>query len=67
MLDAEVHGFGILVNVVAPGLFRTAMSEGLTSYRVADDSVYAPAFEALRARTPTGSTQSRGSPISYSH
>jgi NAD(P)-dependent dehydrogenase (short-subunit alcohol dehydrogenase family) len=51
VLDAEVHRFGISVTVVAPGLFRTAMSEKLISYNVAGDSVYAAAFEALREQT----------------
>ncbi len=53
VLDAEVHGFGIFVTVLAPGLFRTAMSESLTSYRVADDSGYAAPFGALRDLTAT--------------
>jgi NAD(P)-dependent dehydrogenase (short-subunit alcohol dehydrogenase family) len=47
VLDAEVHGFGILVTAVAPGLFRTAMAERLSGYGVGDDSVYSPAFRAL--------------------
>jgi|SRR5579875_1564922 len=46
VLDAEVHGFGIFVTVVAPGLFRTAMSGAFGSYTVADDSPYAAAFRA---------------------
>jgi NAD(P)-dependent dehydrogenase (short-subunit alcohol dehydrogenase family) len=50
VLGAELHGTGISVTVVAPGLFRTAMSERLPSVQVADDSVYAKAFERLRGR-----------------
>ena len=46
VLDAEVHGFGIFVTVVAPGLFQTPMSAAFGSGRVADDSPYAAAFAA---------------------
>jgi NAD(P)-dependent dehydrogenase (short-subunit alcohol dehydrogenase family) len=52
VLGAELQGSGIYVTVVAPGLFRTGMSEQLPASRVADDSRYAKAFEKLR----TGST-----------
>jgi NAD(P)-dependent dehydrogenase (short-subunit alcohol dehydrogenase family) len=47
VLDAEVRGFGILVTAVAPGLFRTAMAERLSSYGVGADSPYAAIFRAL--------------------
>jgi NAD(P)-dependent dehydrogenase (short-subunit alcohol dehydrogenase family) len=50
VLDAEVHGFGIFVTVVAPGLFRTEMAESLASYRVAEDSAYRVVFAALTAQ-----------------
>jgi NAD(P)-dependent dehydrogenase (short-subunit alcohol dehydrogenase family) len=53
VLDAETHGFGISVTVVAPGLFRTAMSDKLVSYDIAGDSPYAAAFEGLREQTAT--------------
>jgi NAD(P)-dependent dehydrogenase (short-subunit alcohol dehydrogenase family) len=51
VLAAEAHGFGILVTVIAPGLFRTGMSEGLPSYQISEDSPYAAAFDALRDQT----------------
>ena len=47
VLDAEVHPFGVFVTVVAPGLFRTAMSAGLPHFAVADGSAYAAPFGAL--------------------
>jgi NAD(P)-dependent dehydrogenase (short-subunit alcohol dehydrogenase family) len=50
VLDAEVHGFGISVSVIAPGLFRTEMAESLDSFAVADGSPYRAAFEALTAQ-----------------
>lgn len=49
VLDAEMRPFGITVTVVAPGLFRTAMSDALPNASVADDSPYAPAFARLAA------------------
>ena len=49
VLGAELHGSGIFVTVVAPGLFRTAMSAELPFCRVADGSRYARAFEKLRS------------------
>jgi NAD(P)-dependent dehydrogenase (short-subunit alcohol dehydrogenase family) len=49
VLDAEVHAFGVFVTVVAPGLFRTEMSESLDTYAVAEGSVYEPVFRALMA------------------
>jgi NAD(P)-dependent dehydrogenase (short-subunit alcohol dehydrogenase family) len=48
VLDAEVHGFGIFVTVIAPGLFRTPMSDQLPSFHVAADSRYAAMLEGLR-------------------
>jgi NAD(P)-dependent dehydrogenase (short-subunit alcohol dehydrogenase family) len=48
-IDAEVHGFGISVCVVAPGFFRTDMAEALASYRVAADSPYRAASDAMQA------------------
>ncbi len=48
VLGAELHGSGIFVTVIAPGLFVTGMSEQLPFVRVADDSRYAPAFAKLR-------------------
>jgi len=47
VLDAEVRPFGITATVVAPGLFRTPMSEGLPTITVDDASPWAPAFERL--------------------
>jgi NAD(P)-dependent dehydrogenase (short-subunit alcohol dehydrogenase family) len=49
VLDAEVHGFGIFVTVVAPGLFRTEMVEGLVSFGIAEGSAYRKTLEGLRA------------------
>jgi NAD(P)-dependent dehydrogenase (short-subunit alcohol dehydrogenase family) len=51
VLGAELHGSGIFVTVVAPGLFVTGMSERLPLARVATDSRYAGAFEKLRAES----------------
>jgi NAD(P)-dependent dehydrogenase (short-subunit alcohol dehydrogenase family) len=51
VLGAELHGSGIFVTVVAPGLFVTGMSEQLPFSRVATDSRYAGAFEKLRAES----------------
>jgi NAD(P)-dependent dehydrogenase (short-subunit alcohol dehydrogenase family) len=50
VLGAEVHPFGVWVTVVAPGLFRTAMSARLPDYTVPAGSVYAGPFGALMAR-----------------
>jgi NAD(P)-dependent dehydrogenase (short-subunit alcohol dehydrogenase family) len=47
VLDAEVHGFGVFVTVVAPGLFRSDMSAALGSYRIGERSPYSTAFSAL--------------------
>jgi NAD(P)-dependent dehydrogenase (short-subunit alcohol dehydrogenase family) len=49
-LDAEVHGFGISVTVVAPGLFRTDMAEAMGDYQAEEGSLYHRAFEALTAQ-----------------
>jgi NAD(P)-dependent dehydrogenase (short-subunit alcohol dehydrogenase family) len=51
VLGAELHGSGIFVTVVAPGLFVTGMSEQLPFARVANDSRYAAVFEKLRAES----------------
>jgi NAD(P)-dependent dehydrogenase (short-subunit alcohol dehydrogenase family) len=48
VLDAEVHGFGIFVTVVAPGLFQTPMARQLPSFAVAADSRYAATLDKLR-------------------
>ena len=57
VLDAEVHGFGIFVTVVAPGLFRTEMAAALATYAVDKDSPYRAPFEGAmaqnRQRVPT--------------
>lgn len=47
VLGAELADSGIAVTVVAPGLFRTPMSESLPSQRVSPSSRFAGAFEAL--------------------
>jgi len=51
VLGAELHGSGIFVTVVAPGLFRTGMAEQLPFVRVADDSRYGAVFDKLRAES----------------
>jgi NAD(P)-dependent dehydrogenase (short-subunit alcohol dehydrogenase family) len=57
VLDAEVHRFGIDVSVVAPGLFRSEMSDQLTTMEVPADSIYASTLAAVReqniARIPS--------------
>jgi NAD(P)-dependent dehydrogenase (short-subunit alcohol dehydrogenase family) len=50
VLDAEVHGFGITVTVVAPGLFETEMSAALDTYAVPADSAYREALAGLMAQ-----------------
>ncbi|MBO0821942.1 MAG: SDR family NAD(P)-dependent oxidoreductase [Nocardiopsaceae bacterium] len=49
VLGAELTGTGVTVTVVAPGLFRTPMSESLPSQRAAPGSRFAGAFERLSA------------------
>lgn len=49
VLGAEAAAFGVSVSVVAPGLFRTAMTDALDSYSVGEDSPYRRTFEALMA------------------
>jgi NAD(P)-dependent dehydrogenase (short-subunit alcohol dehydrogenase family) len=61
VLGAELHGTGVFVTVVAPGLFRTAMSEQLPFCQVADGSGYARAFETLRGRN-AAALESAGDP-----
>ncbi len=51
VLDAEVRGAGVMVTVVAPGLYGTAMAQALPSFGVTADSPYAAEFAALRERT----------------
>src|SRR5262249_21153260 len=47
-LDAEVSHFGIRVSVVAPGLFRTEMAEGLKHVEAAPDSPYSAELTGMR-------------------
>jgi NAD(P)-dependent dehydrogenase (short-subunit alcohol dehydrogenase family) len=61
VLGAELADSGIAVTVVAPGLFRTPMSESLPSQRVSPASRFAPAFDAL-ARTSADRLASAGNP-----
>jgi NAD(P)-dependent dehydrogenase (short-subunit alcohol dehydrogenase family) len=61
VLGAELQGSGIFVTVVAPGLFRTAMSEQLPCCQVADGSGYAAAFATLRDRN-AAALESAGDP-----
>ncbi len=61
VLGAELHGTGVFVTVVAPGLFRTAMSEQLPCCQVADGSGYARAFEMLRSHN-AAALESAGNP-----
>ena len=48
VLGAEVHGFGIFVTVIAPGLFKTAMADQLPSFPIAVSSRYATMLAAVR-------------------
>ena len=48
VLDAEVHRFGISVSVVAPGLFRSEMSQALTEGTVPAGSHHTTVLESLR-------------------
>ena len=57
VLGAEVYGFGIFVTVVAPGLFRTAMAQGLESFPIAGDSSYAPMLATVRNQNALGLTE----------
>jgi NAD(P)-dependent dehydrogenase (short-subunit alcohol dehydrogenase family) len=52
VLDAEVRPFGVSVTVVAPGLFRTGMSEALGAYAVDPASPYATPFGRVVAAGP---------------
>ena len=47
-IDAEIHGFGISVSVIAPGFFRSAMADALPSYEVAPESQYRAASETMK-------------------
>ena len=49
VLGAEVHGFGIRVSVVAPGLFHTPMAAALGADPVDPASRYRAALTALQA------------------
>jgi NAD(P)-dependent dehydrogenase (short-subunit alcohol dehydrogenase family) len=49
-IDAEVHGFGISVSVIAPGLFRSAMADALAEYDFGPDSLYRAASNTLQAQ-----------------
>jgi NAD(P)-dependent dehydrogenase (short-subunit alcohol dehydrogenase family) len=60
-LDAEVHGFGIRVSVVAPGLFRTPMAESLADASVDASSPYRKVFDA-RSATDQTRLESAGDP-----
>ena len=53
VLGAEVHGFGIFVTVVAPGLFVTPMSAALADPGDHAGSRYAAALGALPGRAAT--------------
>ena len=57
VLDAEVHGFGIFVTVVAPGLFLTPMARSLSSYGVSSVSPYGAAFDSMRKQAVQGVDQ----------
>lgn len=61
VLGAELAGTGIAVSVVAPGLFRTPMSESLPSQRAAPGSRFAGALETL-AKSSEQRLQGAGNP-----
>ena len=62
VLDAEVHRFGIYVSVVAPGLFRSEMSDQLTTMEVPAGSLYATALTAIREQNIERVGTSAGDP-----
>lgn len=62
VLDAEVHRFGISVSVVAPGLFRSEMSDALDRFDVPDGSHYGIELEALRAHNRERVAAAAGDP-----
>lgn len=58
VLDAEVHGFGIFVTVISPGLFATPMSDRLADpHEGPETSPYAAALAALPGRAAAGLEQ----------
>ncbi|HEV8297591.1 MAG TPA: SDR family NAD(P)-dependent oxidoreductase [Acidimicrobiales bacterium] len=53
VLGTEVHRFGVFVTVVAPGLFRTEMSEALGNAEIPETSRYRSILLALREQNVT--------------
>lgn len=62
VLDAEVHGFGIFVTVLAPGLFHTAMADAFGSYAVDGNSPYAAAVNAMLEQSVAELERTGGDP-----
>ena len=61
-LDAEVHRFGVRVSVVAPGLFRSEMTEAAQRpLEVAADSMFEPELRGVHAMN-LDRVQSAGDP-----
>lgn len=62
VLDAEVHRFGVRVSVVAPGLFRSEMTEAARQpLEVPEGSLYEPELRGLHTMN-LGRVQSAGDP-----